>query len=154
MEKDSAIKLLKKYQQISQVLKLEEDLNRFEEIIEFINDNNIQKESKLKMLDAAPKKKYNEKNFKELIENPEIDLDNYNINAGIISNKDNITDFWNSLDVETKENFTIFELNVMLFLISNKYNKYMKKEKKIIIAFLTDVVKSKRMEESYKEIKV
>jgi len=153
MEKDNAIQLLQKYQKICRVLKLENDFNRFEEIIDFIG-NNGQKESMLKVLDTVPKKKYGEKNFEELIEKSEIQLESYIIHSGIISNKDNIPDFWNSLDVDTKDNFTIFELNVMLFLISNKYNKYMKKDKKRIIAFLTDVVKSKRMEKSYKEIQV
>jgi hypothetical protein len=153
MEYDNAIQLLQKYQKICRVLKLEDDLKRFEEIIDFIS-NNGQKESTLKVLDTAPKKKYGENNFKELIENSEIQLESYIIHSGIISNKDNIADFWNSLDADTKENFTIFELNVMLSLISNKFNKYMKKDKKRIISFLTDVVKSKRMEKSYKEIHV
>jgi len=153
MEKDRAIQLLQKYQKICQVLKLEEDLNRFEEIIDFIN-NNVQKESILEVLDTTPKKKSDEIIFKELIEKPEIQLDSSRIDSRIISNKDNIADFWNSLDPEMKDNFTKFELNVMLFLISNKYNKYMKKDRKRISAFLTEVVKSKRMEKSYKEIQV
>jgi hypothetical protein len=144
---------LQKYQKICQVLELIDDEKQFEEIIKFIS-NSRQNESSFRVMNTTSKKKYGEKDFEELTEKADILLENHSINSGIISNKDNIADFWNSLDGKAKEEFTIFELNVMLYLISNQYNKYMKKDKKRIISFLTDVVKAKRMEKSYNDIQV
>lgn len=55
---------------------------------------------------------------------------------------------------EDKSKFTIFELNVILYLISAQYNKYQKKDKQKIIRFIDQVVREKRLEDSYKAIKV
>ena len=153
MNSDNMIQLLQKYQKICQVLELKDDEKQFEEIIELIG-NSRQNESSFRVINTTATKKYGEKDFEKLTEQVDILLENYSINSGILSNKDNITDFWTSLDGKVKEKFTIFELNVMLFLISNQYNKYMKKDKKRIISFLADVVKAKRMEKSYKDIQV
>ena len=151
MTNDNIIQFLQKYQKISQALNIDEDVRQFDEIINFVKNNNVKDAAEF---NTVLKKKYGEKDFEELISNTEAHLQDYDINSEIIYNKENIADFWNSLDVNKKEEFTIFELNVMLFLISNQYNKYMKKDKKRIIAFLNDAVKSKRMEKSYKDIHV
>lgn len=151
MSNDTMIQFLLKYQKISQDLNIDEDVKQFDEIINYIKNCNFKN---IADTNTVQKKKYGEKDFEELINNTEVCLQNYDINSEIINYKDDIVEFWNGLNADQKENFTIFELNVMLFLISNQYNKYMKKDKKRVIAFLNDAVKSKRMEKSYKDIQV
>lgn len=144
MDSAKVIQFLQKYQKISQTLDIVEDVKQFDEIIDYLKKCDLKVTTETNI---TPKKKYGETEFKELINSNELLLKDYDINAEIVSNMDNIADFWNSLDAAKREDFTIFELNVMLFLISNQYNKYMKKDKKRVIAFLNDAVKSKRMEE-------
>lgn len=151
MDNDNLIQFLQKYQKISQTLNIDEDVKQFDEIINNIKNCNLMNTAETNIV---TKKKYGEKDFEKLINSTEILLQDFDINSIIIINKDNIADFWNGLEADRKEDFTIFELNIMLFLISSQYNKYMKKDKKRIIAFLNDAVKSKRMEKSYRDIQV
>lgn len=145
------IQFLLKYQKISYVLNKDEDVKQFDEIINYIMKCNLKESVEI---NTVQKRKYGEKEFEEIVNSSEICLNKYDISSKLSNNKDNIVDFWYSLNINQKESFTIFELNIMLFLISSQYNKYMKKEKKRIIAFLNDAVKSKRMEKSYKDINV
>ena len=71
-----------------------------------------------------------------------------------VINKENIISFWSSQAEEDKSKFTIFELNVILYLISPQYSKYQKKDKQKIIRFIDQVVRGKKLEDSYKTIKV
>lgn len=151
MVNDDMIQFLLKYQKISHVLNMDEDVKQFDEIINYIKKCNLKDTVET---NTVQKKKNGEKDFEEIINNSDICLKNYDISIEIINNKNNIVDFWYDLNIDQKESFTIFELNIMLFLISSQYNKYMKKDKKRIIAFLNDAVKSKRMEKSYKDIQV
>ena len=82
------------------------------------------------------------------------DLSMYELNDSIITNRENMISFWSSLAEADKSNFTIFELNAILYLISPQYNKYQKKDKQKIIRFINQVVREKRQEDSYREIKV
>ncbi len=151
MAYENMILFLQKYQGVSQALNIDDDVKQFDEIINYIKSCNLKDKTEINIV---TKRKYGEKDFEELANNTEICLQDYDINPLIITNKDCIVDFWNGLDADKKDGFTIFELNIILFLISSQYNKYMKKDKKRIIAFLNDVVKSKRMEKSYKDIQV
>lgn len=151
MANDDMIQFLQKYQKIPQDLNIDEDVRYFDEIINYIKNCNFKN---IVETNTVQKKKYGEKDFEELTNNAEVCLQDYDINPAIINYKDGIVEFWSGLNTDQKENFTIFELNIMLFLISNQYNKYMKKDKKRVIAFLNDAVKSKRMEKSYKDIQV
>lgn len=151
------IKLLEKYKSISVLLGLSEDTKLLNELVEMLivkNENGLKEDSSL-----MPKKsKYGEKEFNKMINNYDnhhrLDLEQYDVNTLIISNKDNLIELWHTLKNEEQEQFSIFELNIILFLISNQYNKYQKSDKRKIISLISSVVKSKRMENSYNNIKV
>jgi hypothetical protein len=90
--------------------------------------------------------------FNELVLDSELDLLAYDIDPEIIVNKDNIVEYWHSLNKGEKIQFTLFDLNVILFLISRVFDSFWKKDKWSMVKFVDQVVRSKRMEESYKHI--
>lgn len=152
IETKALIDLLTKYKKISQVLGLIDDEKQFNELIELIRKNDVDVKSASSQ--NLRKGKYTEKDFEEIVSSHEkIDLSKYDIDDQIKSTQD-ILGFWHSLSIEEMEKFTIFELNLILYLLSNHFNKYQKKDKKKIISFISNFVKSKRMDESYNNLNV
>lgn len=150
MDKVNAIRLLEKYKNISQILGLREDEELLDELIDMVDkyDGSIEKEI------VAKKSRRGEADFQQMISERLTDLSKYELNDSIITNRENMISFWSSLAEADKSNFTIFELNAILYLISPQYNKYQKKDKQKIIRFINQVVREKRQEDSYREIKV
>lgn len=152
MDRLKAIQVIEKYKGVGRLLGINDDEVILDEIIHFIDDSTGS--SKDEKNSSLGKNKYGESSFYEMISSEELDLSAYKIAPGIVSQKDRIADYWHSLSDEEKGGFTIFELNVILFLISNQYNKYQKKDKKRIIGIVNSVSKEKRMESSYNNIVV
>ena len=153
MDAVNVIKTIEKHKAISRQFKAKEDEIIFDYLIDLVKS----KDSRLlpeKKSNERSKGKYNEVDFQVIVSNENVDLSPYAIDSQILSNKDKIVDFWCSLNEVERNNFTIFELNIILYLISNHYNKYQKKDKKRIISTINTVVKAKRMENSYKNIVV
>ena len=150
MDKVRIIRLLEKYKNVSQIMGQKEDEELIEELMDMVKqyDENTGKEKR------AKQSKLGEPDFQHIISAEQADLSKYELNDSIMSNKENMAPFWSSLTEEDKNKFSIFELNVILYLISAQYNKYQKKDKQKIIRFIDQVVREKKMENSYKTIKV
>ena len=150
MDKTRAIHLLEKYKSISQILGLREDEALLAELINMVDkyDNDIEKGK------VTKRNRWGEADFQQMISEVLTDLSKYELSDSIVSNRENMIPFWISLTEEDKSKFTIFELNAILYLISPQYNKYQKKDKQKIIRFIDQVVQEKRLENSYKTIKV
>jgi len=150
VDKVRIIRLLEKYKNVSQIMGQKEDEELIEELVEMVKkyDDNTGKEK------SAKQSKLGETDFQHIISAEQVDLSKYELNDSIVSNQRNMVPFWSSLTEEDKNKFTIFELNVILYLISVQYNKYQKKDKQKIIRFIDQVVREKKMENSYKTIKV
>ena len=150
MDKVRAIRLLEKYKNISQILGLREDEELLDEIVNMVDkyDSSIEKEK------ATKKYRWGETDFQQMISKGLKDLSQYELSDSIVSNRENMIQFWSSLTEDDKSRFTIFELNVILYLVSPQYNKYQKKDKQKIIRFIDQVIREKRQEDSYKAIKV
>ena len=150
MDRIKAIRLLEKYKSISRILGLPEDEELLDELVNMVDkyDRSVEKER------SAKKNRWGENDFQHMISEEQTDLTRYELNDSITSNRENMVSFWSTLTEEDKSKFTIFELNVILYLISAQYNKYQKKDKQKIIRFIDQVVREKRLEDSYKAIKV
>ena len=150
MDKVRIIRLLEKYKNVGQIMGQKEDEELIEELMDMVKqyDENTGKEKR------AKQSKLGEPDFQHIISAEQADLSKYELNDSIMSNKENMVPFWSSLAEEDKNKFSIFELNVILYLISAQYNKYQKKDKQKIIRFIDQVVREKKMENSYKTIKV
>ena len=151
MDKARALQHIEKYKSISQSLGLKSDEDVWDEITDFISSS-INVKSSNGSTNGLKKGKYGESDFHTITSNENIDLSTYGIDEKILSHKDDILDFWHSLDSEQRNGFTIFELNIILFLISPHYNKYQKKEKKRILSLVDSAVKDKRLNSSYDKI--
>lgn len=150
MDKVRIIRLLEKYKNVGQIMGQKEDGELIEELIDMVKkyDENTGKEK------SAKQSKLGETDFQHIISTEQADLSKYELNDSIMPNRGDMASFWSSLAEEDKNKFTIFELNVILYLISAQYNKYQKKDKQKIIRFIDQVVREKKMENSYKTIKV
>ena len=150
MDKVRIIRLLEKYKNVGQIMGQKEDGELIEELIDMVKkyDENTGKEK------SAKQSKLGETDFQHIISTEQADLSQYELNDSIMPNRGDMASFWSSLAEEDKNKFTIFELNVILYLISAQYNKYQKKDKQKIIRFIDQVVREKKMENSYKTIKV
>lgn len=150
MDKVRIIRLLEKYKNVGQIMGQKEDEELIEELMDMVKqyDENTGKEK------SAKQRKLGETDFQHIISAEQADLSEYELNDSIMSSQENMVPFWSSLAEEDKNKFTIFELNVILYLISAQYNKYQKKDKQKIIRFIDQVVREKKMENSYKTIKV
>lgn len=149
MDKIRIIRLLEKYKNVSQIMGQKEDEELIEQVVNIVKkyDDNAGKKN-------VKQSKLGESDFQHIISGEQVDLSKYELNDSIMSNQGNMVPFWSSLTEEDKNKFTIFELNVILYLISAQYNKYQKKDKQKIIRFIDQVVTEKKMENSYKTIKV
>jgi len=150
MNKYKAIQVMERYKNISRILNVREDEQVIDDIIEVLSkyDDNLTKTR------GAKKTKAGEEDFYHLVSKEDQDLSEYGLSDTILSNKETMLEFWDSLSEEEKADYTIFELNVILYLISNQYNKYQKKDRKKIQSFIDTVVRDKKMESSYQNIKV
>lgn len=148
MDKFKAICLIERYRNVSKVLGLHEDEKMLDDIIDLLSKYDEGSVS------GKKKSKYGETDFYNIVSEGCKDLGEYGLNEMIVLNKDKMLEFWDSLDEENKKDFTIFELNIILYLISDQYNKYQKKDKQKVQNFIDSVVRDKKMEESYKNIKV
>ncbi|MFW6680335.1 hypothetical protein ACOAOT_22205 [Lacrimispora sp. AGF001] len=149
MDRLQAVKVLEKYKGVSRLLGLQEDESVLDDLVNFITENytkSFTSDNDMK------KSKFGDKDFQAITANDDIDLSIYDIDEQILLNRENLWDFWYSLDDDKKNKFTIFELNIILYFISNQYNKYQKKDKKRIISIINNVVKDKRMDNSYSNI--
>jgi hypothetical protein len=128
---------------------LSDDVQIFDEIISSIETDKLivntgQKRSKIG----------NEKDFYIITSNGDINVSDGNINQEIINNKTDISKYWINLDANSKEKFTLFDLNIIMFLLTKKNNKYFKKEKKKIIMDIDMTVRNKQTSCSYDNITV
>jgi len=144
------MQLLDKYRNISRIFGQKEDEQIIEELIELVAGckENMGRDKE------AKKSKFGEAEFRQMITAKPLDLSGYELSDGIVKHREDIPGFWSLLAEEEKGRFTIFELNVILFLISEQFNKYQKKDKQKIIRFIDQMVREKKMEDSYRSIKV
>jgi hypothetical protein len=149
MDKVDIINFLKKYVKICTILNLSEDVSSFNEIISFIEVNKRSVDS------VKPPNKLSDENcFYEITSAEEIDFSKFNVNPEIINNKMDIIHYWTKIDKNIKEKFTVFELNLIMYLLTKQNNKYIKKEKKKIIMDIDMTVRNKRTSASYNNISV
>jgi hypothetical protein len=152
MNKVAIIHFLEKYKKICAILNLSDDVHSFDEIISFVEANRISIDS-----EKSHTKLNNENDFYKITSTAStdgIDLSEYNINQEIIINKMNILNYWIKLDTDKKEKFNSLELNFIMYLLTNKNNNYLKKEKKKIIMDIDMTVRNKRTSNSYNNITV
>lgn len=153
MDKIKAIQIIEKYKGVGRLLGVVDDEAILDEIIQMI-DNLTENQSIPNNANAKTKGKYGESEYQRIISEENTDLSEYYIAPSIISRREDIQDYWHSLKDEEKSEFTIFELNIILHLISKQYKKYQKKDKKRIITMVNNAVKDKRMKDSYDNIVV
>lgn len=149
MNKSDIVTFLTKYKKVCHILNLSDDVQIFDEIISSIETDKLivntgQKRSKIG----------NEKDFYIITSNGDINVSDGNINQEIINNKTDISKYWINLDANSKEKFTLFDLNIIMFLLTKKNNKYFKKEKKKIIMDIDMTVRNKQTSCSYDNITV
>jgi hypothetical protein len=143
------INLLKKYKKMCTILNLLEDVNSFDDIISFIETNKTSQNS-----EKSRNQLRNEDCYYTIISTEEVDISRYNINQEIINNKMDILSYWSKINEKEKEKFTVFELNIIMYLLTKNNNNYIKKEKKKIIMDINITVRNKRTVESYNNINV
>jgi hypothetical protein len=143
MNKINAIQRLEKHKN-----ELKKRVKEIEEIISSMQ-NGIEN-------DRPPEKMRNdvfgENEFNQIVTNHECDLSVYRISADIINNKQTMYDFWRQLNEESKTAFTIPELNLIRWLISDLFDKYGKKNKRELISSIDEIVRNRRMRKSYERI--
>ncbi|GHU16939.1 hypothetical protein FACS1894163_07220 [Spirochaetia bacterium] len=149
MNKVDIINLLERYKNISSILHLQKDIENFNEIIRLINENYSMPSST-----GNKNTKEDKDKFDRIVENKGFDLRKYSIKSCIIENKDEMCSFWDSLVENKKLEFTIFELNIILYFISEQYNKYINKDKNRIILIINNLVKKLQLMDSYNKIVV
>jgi len=151
VNKNNIIHFLEKYKKICHILNLSDDECLFDEIISFIETNKISLEQK-----QHRSKIGNENDFYIITSNSDINISDHNlkINQEILNNKTDIFNYWINLDANSKEKFNVFELNLIMFLLTKKNNNYLKKEKKKIIMDIDMTVRNKRTSNSYNNITV
>lgn len=154
MEKVQVINLLEKYRNISRIMGQYEDFTLMGELINMIQkaeftSNNVCK-SKVR---CGGNNSYKD-DFQCIVSSENVDLPNYKLDDRILSNKNNMVLFWLSLKDDEKSKFTLFELNVILYLISKHFTRYQDVNKKKLIQFINQVARDKKMEDAYKNIKV
>jgi len=154
MDAVKATKTIEKYKDISRLLGIHEDEAVFNEIIHYISNGTNAGYSVMTTTKQNNKGKNVEADFQMIISNDNVDFSVYSIDSRIISNRGGILDFWCSLSKEEKNKFTIFELNIILYFISEQYTKYQKKDKSKIVTMINTVVKDKKMDNAYKNIVV
>lgn len=151
MIKNESILLLQKYQKVARLLGNEDDVKGFDEIISLCKQHGS---DNAKPDQDAPKRKSDEIAFIEFTKSHGEHIGELSVHPEIKANKGRMIDFWDSLEAVQKEEFTIFELNIIRFLVSEQYDNYLKKDKKRIITSVDHAVRAKKMEKSYRDIKV
>ncbi|MDR1060123.1 MAG: hypothetical protein LBL83_02665 [Clostridiales bacterium] len=155
MDKAKAIQAIERHINASCSLGLKDDEAIFTDILNFIKSSKSSENANISVYpDRQKRNKYGEADFQAIASDEIADISAYDIDARVVANKDNALNFWCLLNDEERCGFTIFELNVILYLISRRYNKYQKKDKKRIISIINAVAKNKRMADSYKNIVV
>ena len=134
MDRKKAIEHIEKYKAISHLLDLKEDELLWDEIIKFINSVRISSYSFT--LQGQQRKYHYEKDFKELIQNNLNNLEDYDIDVRIVENKDSLVPFWRGLDKAQKEAFLVFELNVILYMMAKRFDKYRSRDKRKLLQML------------------
>ena len=142
MNTTNTIKRLKKHKN-----ELENQIKEINEIISSLQNG----------IDRMPREKkkndsFGEKEFYQIVSNPEYDLSIYRINPVIIENQRNMFDYWSQRNEEDKTNFTISELNLIRWLISDVFDKFDKKKKCDLISSINRILRNKRMQKSYEKI--
>ncbi|GHU74619.1 hypothetical protein FACS1894188_03410 [Clostridia bacterium] len=102
------------------------------------------------MTTDSHKAKNGKKLFLAMTENQNSDWSYCGLDEGILSHKDSIAEYWKSISPDDKSHFTIFELNVIMFFISNNFTAYVDKGKQDIIRkidrFLREADNTKSLE--------
>lgn len=151
VNKTKAIEILEKYKAISKLFANYNDEKIINELISFVQDEQhfLHKNQKDKASQT-----HGEKEFFDIISSEKIlDLINSVAKSKRINNQDDLSSYWYSLDTKAQEAFSIFELNIILFFFTQEH-KYRKKDKRSIINLISTFAKAKRMDASYKNLKV
>ena len=144
MNKTNTIKRLEKHKN-----ELEKQIRVIDEIISSIQ-HGID-------TDSMPREKtkndtFGENEFYQIVSNNEYDMSTYRINPVIIENQQNMYDFWCELKEDNKTDFTIPELNLIRWLISDLFDKYDKKKKNDLVSSINTIVRNRSMRKSYEKI--
>ena len=154
MHKDEKLAILQKYQKVASLLGKEDDAKCFGDIISLYKECSNNYTGQATHSSKQKSHESNENIYNAFVQGHGKDLEKLLIHQDIKTNKGQIIDFWDSLNDERKEQFTIFELNIILFLISEQYDKYSSKNKRRIIMSVNQAVRAKKMEKAYCNIKV
>lgn len=153
LDKSQVIQVLKSYKSIAKLLEKLDHVAIFDEVIKYINNSDIQTKSLNKETASSKSKScYGESDFLLITSQGDPDLTSYCINPDIISNKHNILPFWKSLKTEEKAKCTPFEMNLILYYITDKNPKYLSFPKKKMISHIDNIASCKSKEPSYKGI--
>ena len=68
---------------------------------------------------------------------------------GLIIDKNNVIEFYNSLSTEEKEKLTTYDLNILYYLLNNSHNSYVSK-KKMILFLLESYISMQSLGEALK----
>jgi hypothetical protein len=149
MNKIGMISFLKKYKRICDILNLNDDVRSFEEIISFINSEQKNATSEKRQTIKIDNKDV----FRKITNNEDTNSLKYKINQEILNNKANMLNFWTRHDISERKKFTILELNLIMYFLTDKNNNYTE-NKKEIMNNIDMTVRGKQAVSSYDNIKV
>ena len=125
MSKQKKIDLLKKCKKVISALGSQEDINLFDEIFSFF------------------KKVFDEETFRQICSDKETDISEHSgISQAILENKSNLCQYWRNIDNEAKNKLELLDLNILRYLINEKYNEYTK-SKKVLVEEIDFIVREK-----------
>lgn len=134
MNNSKLINCLEKYKGIAEILEKQEDAECLEEMICILKEKSIPSEKSNKMSRETEKKR-----FERLVTGEEL---RKNVkNEEILKNEKNMFEYWNKLSQEEKEKFSVYELNVIRYLISKIHCEYTKIKKQDLIIQINSLIK-------------
>lgn len=134
------IEQIEKHMQICELMEDQKGFRLFAKLI-----NLIRQSDNAFFVEKEKKKHPGKLEFERLTSDADWDLSNYMIDDRIIENKDDLAGYWERITDMDRESFTIYNLNVLRYFISNQYNKYAEK-KRDLVSNINMIVRNKRME--------
>jgi hypothetical protein len=129
MTTDEILKTIRNHIESSRSLGLTDDVVVFEYVADCFRNGIFE----YRVNSSSHKAKNDKKLFLAMTENQNSDWSSCGLDESILSHKDNIAEYWKSIAPDDKSHFTIFELNVIMYLISNNFTTYVDKGKQDII---------------------
>ena len=141
IKKADVIELYEKYMQVCEIMGNQKDFRLFAKLVNSTKQNgNVFNENRKK------KKIPSKQEFDLLTSEEDCDLTHFMIDDRIIENKDDLAGYWERITEIDRTSFTIFNLNVIRYFISNQYKEYTEEKKSVLVSCINRIVRNKRME--------